>query len=105
VANIGVAARRARRQVDDLGTGRLDDALRLGAKAMGIPTKVLITLAIILGIGVGTGLFMFGILTLNEYDDDQAAFVAMGSAILVASISALVAHLAGGFRDLDDREP
>jgi len=72
---------------------------------MGIPTKVLITLAIIAGIGLGTGMVVFGLLVMDNYRDDQAFFAAAGGGILAASVSALVAHLAGGFRDLDDRGP
>jgi hypothetical protein len=72
---------------------------------MGIPTKVLITIAIILGIGLGTGMLVFGVLVASTYRDDHAIFVGAGAALLAGSLSALVAHLAGGFRDLDDREP
>ena len=72
---------------------------------MGIPVRVLITLAIVLGIAFGTGLLSFGALMASSYRDDQAGFIAGGSALLVGSIAAMVAHLAGGFRDLDDREP
>lgn len=72
---------------------------------MPIPTKVLITLGIIFGIGLGTGMLVFGVLLGNSYRDDQAGFIAFGAALLAGSVSALVAHMAGGFRDLDDREP
>ncbi len=72
---------------------------------MGIPTKVLITLAIIAGIGLGTGMVVLGLLVMDNYRDDQAFFAAAGGGLLTASISALAAHLAGGFRDLDDHGP
>jgi hypothetical protein len=72
---------------------------------MSIPTKVKISLAIILGIGLGTGALIFGILMASHARDDDAGFIAGGSAVLASSVSALIAHLAGGFRDLEDREP
>jgi hypothetical protein len=36
--------------------------------------------------------------------DDRAGFIAAGCTLLSASVSALIAHLAGGFRELDDRD-
>jgi hypothetical protein len=72
---------------------------------MSIPTKVKISLAIILGIGLGTGALIFGVLMASYVRDDHAGFIAGGSALLAGSLSALIAHLAGGFRDLEDREP
>jgi len=68
--------------------------------------RVLITLAIISGIGVGTGALVFGTLMLmfSSSMDEEATFVASGSALLASSAAALVAHLWGGFRDLDDHE-
>jgi hypothetical protein len=45
------------------------------------------------------------LLTLGYNSGEEAGFVAGGSALLVSSLAALVAHLAGGFKDLDrDRE-
>jgi hypothetical protein len=76
----------------------------LEALAMSIPTKVKITLAIILGVGVGAGTLVFGILIATDMRDDHAGFIAAGCMLLSGSVSALVAHLAGGFRDLDDRD-
>jgi hypothetical protein len=69
-----------------------------------MPKRVLITLSIIAGIGVGTGALIFGILMMSLGDSisEQAGFAAGGSAVLAASIAALVAHLAGAFRELDD---
>jgi hypothetical protein len=69
-----------------------------------MPKRVLITLAIIVGIGIGTGALVFGILLMSSGGsmDEEATFVASGSAILAASIAALVSHLAGAFRELDD---
>jgi hypothetical protein len=64
----------------------------------------MVTLAIIAGIGLGTGSLVFGILllSLGDYTGEQSGFVAGGSALLTSSIAALIAHLAGGFRELDD---
>jgi hypothetical protein len=68
--------------------------------------RLMVTLAIIAGIGVGTGSIVMGILllTLGDYAGDHSAFVAGGSALLTSSIAALIAHLAGGFRELDQRD-
>jgi hypothetical protein len=68
--------------------------------------RLMVTLAIIAGIGVGTGLLVLGILflTVGDYADDGSVFVAGGSALLTSSIAALVAHLAGGFRELDQHD-
>jgi hypothetical protein len=72
---------------------------------MGIPTKVFISIAIIGGIAIGTGMLVFGVLMTLDYRDDHAGVIGAGASLLAGSVSALVAHLAGGFRDLDDREP
>jgi hypothetical protein len=71
-----------------------------------MPKKIIITLAIIAGIGIGTGALVMGILlmSLGWTVAEPAVFAAAGSAILAASIAALVAHLAGGFRELDDSD-
>jgi hypothetical protein len=71
-----------------------------------MPKRIVITLAIIAGIGIGTGALVMGILlmSLGFAMAEQAAFAAVGSAILAASIAALVAQLAGGFRELDDSD-
>jgi hypothetical protein len=73
-------------------------------EAYSMPKRILITIAIIAGIGVGTGALVQGILlmALDDYQGENAAVAAVGSAILAASIAALVAHLAGAFRGLDD---
>jgi hypothetical protein len=71
---------------------------------MSVPTKVKITLAIILGIGLGAGTLVFGVLIASDIRDDRAGFIAAGCALLSASVSALIAHLAGGFRELEDRD-
>jgi len=66
--------------------------------------RVIITLLIIAGIGVGTGALVFG-LTVHSYTrSDEATITAIGSMILASSLAALVAHLSGGFRDLDRRD-
>jgi len=69
-----------------------------------MPKRILITLTIIAGIGIGTGALVMGILlmSLGFSMAEQATFAAAGSAILAASLAALVAQLAGGFRELDD---
>ncbi len=72
---------------------------------MGIPVRVMITLAMIVGIGAGTGMLTFGILLELDYRDEHAGLIAFGGTLLSASVAAMVAHLAGGFRDLDDGEP
>lgn len=70
-----------------------------------MPVKVFITVLIILGIGVGTGGLVFGILeAVGATRVDVNGVIAGGAAVLATSLSALIAHLAGGFRDLDDRE-
>ena len=71
-----------------------------------MPKKLLVVLLIIAGIGVGTAAVVFGVLLLTmSYVNDEAASIAAGGAgILAASVAALVAQLAGGFRHLDDRD-
>ena len=71
-----------------------------------MPTKVLITLAIILGIGIGVGAVVFGILilALGKSEDGPCTVIALGSAILAASAASLLAHLGGGFRQLDEMD-
>ena len=70
-----------------------------------MPKRILITLAIIAGIGVGTGALVMGLLLMRFGNsvDQSGTIVASGSAILAASISAMVAHLGGAFRGLDDQ--
>jgi hypothetical protein len=71
-----------------------------------MPTKILITLAVIIGIGVGVGMLVCGVLLLvfGHSIDTQATLIAAGSAILASSLAGLVAHLGGGFRDLDTHD-
>jgi hypothetical protein len=69
--------------------------------------RIWITIVIIAAIGVGTGTLIMGILMMNTAtfsggDSDKAAFVAIGSGILASSLAALVAHLHGAFRSLDE---
>jgi hypothetical protein len=61
---------------------------------------------IIAGIGVGAGALVFGVLmlALDYTGSEEATFVASGSALLVASLAALVVYLTGGFRELVDRD-
>ena len=71
-----------------------------------MPKRVKITLAIVTGIGAGVGVLVAGVLlTMFGYSvDGPATVVAAGSAILAASLAAIVAHLGGGFRGLDDQD-
>jgi hypothetical protein len=73
-------------------------------EAFQMPKRILITIAIIVGIGLGTGALVQGILlmALDDYQGEKVTIAAVGSAILAASIAALVAQLAGAFRELDD---
>ena len=69
--------------------------------------RILITIGIILTIGVGTGTLIIGLMLVNTpgwngQDYDNASFVAVGGGILAAGIAALIAHLNGAFRSLDD---
>jgi hypothetical protein len=72
----------------------------------GMSGRLLVTLAIIAGIGVGTGALVFGVLmlTLDSYVSEEAGIAAAGAGLLAASAAALVAQLAGGFRQLDERD-
>jgi hypothetical protein len=72
---------------------------------MRLTTNVVITLAIVLGIAVGTGLLTFGIMLALDFKDEPAGLIAAGSALLTASSAALVAHLVRSFSDLDNVEP
>jgi hypothetical protein len=71
-----------------------------------MPKRVLITLTIIAGVGVGVGALVMGILLMifGNSADRSGTIVACGSAILAASLAGFVAHLAGAFRELDDRD-
>jgi|KBSSwiStaDraftv2_1062776.scaffolds.fasta_scaffold3967342_1 hypothetical protein len=71
-----------------------------------MPKRILITLAIIVGIGAGFGALVFGVLIMmfGNAKEGPCTIIGIGSAILAASIAALVAHLNGGFRELDDRD-
>jgi len=69
---------------------------------MHVPIRVIVTLVIILGIGAGTGSLVFGLLGAGGQSFDADAFTAWGAAGLAASVAALIAHLTGGFRGLDD---
>jgi hypothetical protein len=73
---------------------------------MDMNARVRITIAIIFGIGAGTGAMVFGLLEGAHYkaSSESVAFTACGAAILAPSVSALVAHLSGGFRDLDRQD-
>jgi hypothetical protein len=64
-----------------------------------VPIKVWITLAIIAGTGIGTGLLVAGILNAG-HQDERVTMIAGGATLLVISGASLIAHLAGGFRDI-----
>jgi hypothetical protein len=72
---------------------------------MRLTATIIITLAIIFGIALGTGLLTFGIMLALDFKDEPAGIIATGSAILSASSAALIAHLVRSFSDLDDVEP
>ena len=69
-----------------------------------MPIRVIVTLIIIAGIGVGTGALVFGLMINSSgyRAEEPATFTAIGAAVLAASVAGLVAHLSGGFRALDD---
>jgi hypothetical protein len=71
-----------------------------------MPKRILVTLAIILGIGLGVGAFVFGVLIMifGNAKEVPCTIIGIGSTILAASTAALVAHLRGGFRELDDHD-
>ena len=71
-----------------------------------MPKRIMITIAIIVGIGVGTGALVMGVL-LMRYGyaaDKPGTIAASGSAVLASSIAALIAQLGGAFRGLDDQD-
>jgi hypothetical protein len=65
-----------------------------------------ITLAIIAGSGVGTGAIVTGLLLLKlgSVAEKDATLIGVGAAILAASLSALVAQIAGCFKSLDGQD-
>ena len=71
-------------------------------RTMYIPVRARITLAIIAGIGVGTGAVAFAAMLSNHESEHVATVGAVGAALLAASVAALIAHLVGGFRDIKD---
>lgn len=75
------------------------------ANRMRFTANIIITLAIIIGIALGTGLLTFGIMLALDFNDEPAGIIATGSAILSASSAALIAHLVRSFAELDDVEP
>jgi hypothetical protein len=73
-----------------------------GGSQMYIPVKARITLLIVAGIGVGTGAVTFAALLSNHEPEPIPTIGGIGAMILAASVAALIAHLAGGFRDIED---
>ena len=69
---------------------------------MRFPMRAKITVLIIAGLGVGTGGLVLGLLLPERGPDSPATFIAGGSAILAASVSAFVAHLAGAFKEIEN---
>jgi hypothetical protein len=69
--------------------------------------RLFVTLAIIAGVGLGTGALVFGVtmMTFHGYNvEEEATIASTGAALLAASAAALVARLAGAFKQLDDRD-
>jgi hypothetical protein len=68
--------------------------------------RIVVTLLIIAGIGIGVGALVFGVLlmVLGRSQETPSTIIAIGSTIFAASIASLVVHLKGGFRDLDDHD-
>jgi hypothetical protein len=64
--------------------------------------RVLILLAIIAGIGVGSGCMVFAVGVMMFGNDEMAAFLAVGSTLMTASVAAFIAYLARSFRDIDE---
>ena len=71
---------------------------------MQIPVKARITLAIVAGIGAGTGAVTYAGLLSNNEHEHIATIASIGAALLAASVAALIAHLAGAFRDVQDEQ-
>jgi hypothetical protein len=71
--------------------------------------RVFITAGIIIAIGAGTGSLLMGLLLINHpnYDSryfENAAYVAIGGGIMTGGIAALIAHLHGAFKSLDEHD-
>jgi hypothetical protein len=69
-----------------------------------MPKRIVITLVIIAGIGVGAGALVMGVLLMRFGNamDKPGTIAAIGSAILASGVAGMVAHLNGAFRGLDD---
>ena len=64
--------------------------------------RILITLAIIVVVSVGSGAIVFGSLEIVDVAyKEVSAIIAIGSMLVTGGFTALIAHLAGAFRDLD----
>lgn len=71
--------------------------------------RVLITAGIIIVIGAGTGSLLMGLLLINHprydgQDFENAAYVAVGGGMLAGGIAALIAHVNGAFKSLDEHD-
>jgi hypothetical protein len=69
--------------------------------------KLFVTLAIIAGVGLGTGALVFGVTMMSYHGsliEAEATVASAGAALLAASAAALVAQLTGAFKQLDDRD-
>jgi hypothetical protein len=72
------------------------------ARELPMSPRILITLAIIAVISVGTGAIVFGTLVmLDAAQDDVCAIIGGGSMLVTGGLAAFVAHVAGAFRELD----
>ena len=70
-----------------------------------MPGRIVFTIAIILGLSLGTGCMVFGLLGAMSGDDDFAGFAGGGATLIVASAAAAIAYKAGAFQDWYDDEP
>jgi hypothetical protein len=74
---------------------------------MYIPVKARISLALIAGIGLAVGLFIYGCMVsaTSKIGYEAVEFSSIGGGLLAASIIALVMYFQGAFKDIrDDKE-
>jgi hypothetical protein len=65
--------------------------------------RIVITLVIIVALGVGAGAVVFGVLeAVGIGNDKTSTIIAVGAMLIAAGGTALVAHIGGAFRDLDE---
>jgi len=68
--------------------------------------RLVITLAIIAAVSTGVGATVFGVLVivLGDTLSKEATVIAIGSSLVTAGLSALMARSFGGFRELEDHQ-